>query len=72
MLIWLDHNMTPSVLRKRVEDAEFRENLIRYLEDIIKEDLSWINPSLINTGLPSICLFDKTSELSENGHVVLR
>ena len=50
MLIWLDHKMTPGVLRNNVRDATFRKDLIGYLEDIVKEDLSWTKSSLIDTG----------------------
>ncbi|CAF3443870.1 unnamed protein product [Rotaria sp. Silwood1] len=45
VLLWLNHNMTPSQLRSRIKDENFRKNIISYLENIIKEDLSWINPA---------------------------
>ena len=50
MLIWLDHKLTPSMLRGSVKDANFRKDLIGYLEDIIKEDLSWMNFTATGTG----------------------
>ncbi|CAF1083672.1 unnamed protein product [Rotaria sp. Silwood1] len=37
--------MTPSQLRSRIKDENFCKNIISYLENIIKEDLSWINPA---------------------------
>ena len=39
ILIWLDHEMKPSDMKGKVHDADFREKLKAYLEDIIKEDL---------------------------------
>jgi hypothetical protein len=36
MLIWFDHDITPS----KIQDEEFRNDLLNYLEDIIKEDVS--------------------------------
>ena len=40
ILIWLDHDLTPSQLKASVQNEEFRSGLISYLEDIIKQDLS--------------------------------
>ena len=39
LLIWLNHEFTPTQLKKNVQNQDFRENLLKYLEDIIKEDL---------------------------------
>ncbi|CAF0864592.1 unnamed protein product, partial [Didymodactylos carnosus] len=39
VLLWLDHNMTPSQLKENIKDPKFKERLIEYLEDVIKEDL---------------------------------
>jgi hypothetical protein len=39
LLVWLNHNFTPMQLKEKVQDAEFREKLLKYIEDIIKEDL---------------------------------
>ncbi|CAF1526378.1 unnamed protein product, partial [Rotaria sordida] len=39
MLLWLADNKHPHELRASITNEIFRENLIRYLEDIIKEDL---------------------------------
>ncbi|CAF1498169.1 unnamed protein product [Adineta ricciae] len=40
ILMWLDHDLTPSQLKESVQNEEFRCGLINYLEDIIKQDLS--------------------------------
>jgi hypothetical protein len=40
ILMWLDHDMTPSQLKESVQNVEFRQGLLDYLEDIIKQDLS--------------------------------
>jgi hypothetical protein len=40
ILIWLDHDLTPSKLKELVQNKEFRNGLLSYLEDIIKQDLS--------------------------------
>ncbi|CAF3690400.1 unnamed protein product [Rotaria sp. Silwood1] len=39
LLIWLDHALTPADMKEKIQDANFREKLKAYLEDIIKEDL---------------------------------
>ncbi|CAF1459663.1 unnamed protein product [Rotaria sordida] len=39
LLIWLDHDMTPAYMKEKIQNVDFREKLIAYLEDIIKEDL---------------------------------
>mgnify|MGYP002394089447 FL=1 len=40
ILIWLDHDLTPAQLKESVRDENFRNGLLAYLEDIIKQDLS--------------------------------
>ena len=40
ILIWIDHDLTPSKLKELVQNEEFRNGPISYLEDIIKQDLS--------------------------------
>jgi len=40
ILIWLDHNLTPSQLKESVKNEKFRKGLLNYLEDIVKQDLS--------------------------------
>ncbi len=39
LLIWLDNDMKPADMKAKIQDADFREKLKAYLEDIIKEDL---------------------------------
>ena len=39
LLVWLRHDFTPAQLKEKIQDEDFRQNLLRYLEDIIKEDL---------------------------------
>lgn len=39
LLAWIDHEMKPTDLKAKIQDSHFREKLIAYLEDIIKEDL---------------------------------
>jgi hypothetical protein len=39
LLIWLDHDMKPTDMKEKIQNADFREKLKAYLEDIIKEDL---------------------------------
>lgn len=39
LLIWLNHKFTPAQLKKKIHDVVFREKLLKYIEDIIKEDL---------------------------------
>ncbi|CAF3344902.1 unnamed protein product, partial [Rotaria socialis] len=38
ILMWLDHDLTPSQLKESVKNEEFRNGLLGYLEDIIKQD----------------------------------
>ena len=39
LLAWLDHDMKPADLKQKIQDPDFREKLLAYLEDIVKEDL---------------------------------
>ncbi|CAF5170636.1 unnamed protein product, partial [Rotaria magnacalcarata] len=39
VLMWLDHDLIPSQLKESVKNEEFRNGLLGYLEDIIKQDL---------------------------------
>lgn len=49
MLLWLDSSPSPSQLRADIKDEKYRARLIEYLEDIIKEDVSWINRSAVDS-----------------------
>lgn len=54
MLLWLNHSYSPSDLREKIKNKDFRDRLIEYLEDIIKEDVSWINgldADVMNNGI---------------------
>jgi hypothetical protein len=39
MLIWLDHDLTPVDLKNNIQNENFKQKLIAYLEDIVKEDI---------------------------------
>lgn len=39
LLIWLNQEYTPTQLKEKIQNQEFRENLLKYLEDVVKEDL---------------------------------
>lgn len=39
MLIWLSHSLKPSDISSLIQDPIFRQNLLQYLEDIIKESI---------------------------------
>lgn len=55
ILLWIDHDLTPVQLKELVRDEEFRNGLLSYLEDIIKQDLSNFNSDL--TGVNSKIIF---------------
>lgn len=40
ILMWLEHDLTPSQLKESVQNENFRTGLLSYLEDIMKQDLS--------------------------------
>ncbi|CAF1021874.1 unnamed protein product, partial [Rotaria magnacalcarata] len=39
LLIWLNHEYTPAQLKENIKNQDFRDNLLKYLEDVVKEDL---------------------------------
>lgn len=39
ILLWLDHELSPADLKEAVKTEKFRKDLLKYLEDIIKQDL---------------------------------
>lgn len=64
ILMWLDHELMPSQLKASVQNEEFRNGLLCYLEDIIKQDLSNFdcNMSCINGNIihiTAILIFPK-------------
>ncbi|CAM4964548.1 unnamed protein product [Rotaria socialis] len=52
ILMWLDHDLTPSQLKESVKNEEFRNGLLGYLEDIIKQDLSNFDFDTSETDVP--------------------
>ncbi|CAF2077651.1 unnamed protein product [Rotaria magnacalcarata] len=50
--MWLDHDLTPSQLKESVKKEEFRNGLLGYLEDIIKQDLSNFDFDTSETDVP--------------------
>lgn len=55
ILLWIDHDLTPVQLKELVQNEEFRNGLLGYLEDIIKQDLS--NFELENSTVESKLIF---------------
>ncbi|CAF4243956.1 unnamed protein product, partial [Rotaria sordida] len=47
ILIWLDHDLTPVDLKNNVQNENFKEKLITYLEDIVKEDLDKFRETIL-------------------------
>ncbi|CAF1366873.1 unnamed protein product [Adineta steineri] len=54
LLIWLNHDLKPADMKNKIQDASFRENLIAYLEDIIKEDLDEFKDECVFDNLDGI------------------
>ncbi|KAJ6646482.1 ATP-dependent DNA helicase pfh1 [Pseudolycoriella hygida] len=40
MLLWLLHKLKPKDMMEKIKDPEFRDNLIKYLEDIVRETIT--------------------------------
>ena len=55
LLIWLNHEFTPAQLKEQIQQEDFREKLLKYLEDIIKEDLDQFQGSICGT--VTSCIF---------------
>ena len=56
ILMWLDHDLTPTRLKELTQNEEFRNGLLSYLEDIIKQDLSNFDFEISETNGKSIFL----------------
>ena len=56
ILMWLDHDLTPARLKELTQNEEFRNGLLSYLEDIIKQDLSNFDFEISETNGKSIFL----------------
>ncbi|CAF4287165.1 unnamed protein product, partial [Adineta steineri] len=54
LLIWLNHDLKPADMKNKIQDPSFRENLIAYLEDIIKEDLDKFKDKCVFENLDGI------------------
>ncbi|CAF4052892.1 unnamed protein product [Adineta steineri] len=54
LLIWLNHDLKPADMKNKIQDPSFRENLIAYLEDIIKEDLDEFKDKCVFENLDGI------------------
>ncbi|CAF4354735.1 unnamed protein product, partial [Adineta steineri] len=54
LLIWLHHDLKPADMKNKIQDPSFRENLIAYLEDIIKEDLDEFKDKCVFENLDGI------------------
>lgn len=54
ILMWLDHDLTPARLKELTQNEEFRNGLLSYLEDIIKQDLSNFDFEISETNGKSI------------------
>ena len=67
ILMWLDHNLTPSQLKELVQNEEFRKGLLNYLEDIVKQDLSNFDYDTSRTN-GKILFLRVLFKLSENKH----
>ena len=73
LLIWLNHGFTPAQLKENIQNKDFRENLLKYLEDVVKEDLDLFRGKILRifwtSDLKYFCLFMRT--LSHKTIVVL-
>ena len=48
LLIWLNHEFTPAQLKENIQNPDFRDNLLKYLEDVVKEDLDLFRGKTFN------------------------
>ncbi|CAF4931087.1 unnamed protein product, partial [Rotaria sp. Silwood1] len=66
LLIWLDHEMKPADMKEKIQNADFREKLKAYLEDIIKEDLDEFKDKHVFENLDVTRSFDTPPRLSQD------
>ncbi|CAF4056324.1 unnamed protein product [Rotaria sp. Silwood2] len=66
LLIWLDHDMKPADMKQKIQNADVREKLKAYLEDIIKEDLDEFKDKQIFENLNVPRSFDTPPRLSQD------
>ena len=56
ILMWLDHDLTSAKLKELTQNEEFRNGLLSYFEDIIKQDLINFDFEISETNGKSIFL----------------
>ncbi|CAF3407623.1 unnamed protein product [Rotaria socialis] len=58
LLIWLKHEYTPAQLKENIQNQDFRDILLKYLEDVVKEDLDLLREETdsITNEVVSVCL----------------
>ncbi|CAF5058209.1 unnamed protein product, partial [Rotaria magnacalcarata] len=66
LLIWLNHDFTPTQLKQQIQNEDFRQKLLAYLEDIVKEDLDQFRAK--PDGLKT-CRMRMPRALVENSHI---
>ncbi|CAF1375645.1 unnamed protein product [Rotaria sordida] len=66
LLIWLDHDMKPADMKQKIQNADFREKLKAYLENIIKEDLDEFKDKQVFENLNVPRSFDTPPRLSQD------
>ncbi|CAF4041639.1 unnamed protein product, partial [Adineta steineri] len=66
LLIWLNHDLKPADMKNKIQDPSFRENLIAYLEDIIKEDLNEFKDKCVFENLDAPRSFNTPTRLSSD------
>lgn len=57
MLIWIDHDLKPANMKEKIQNRDFCEKLIAYLEDIIKEDLDEFKEPVVTNNSNSMCKY---------------
>ncbi|CAF4135694.1 unnamed protein product, partial [Adineta steineri] len=73
LLIWLNHDLKPADMKNKIQDPSFRENLIAYLEDIIKEDRDEFKDKYVFENLDAPRSFNTPTQLSsDNIYAALR
>ena len=56
ILMWLDRDLASAQLKKSVQSKEFRNGLLNYMEDIIKQDLTNFAIDTFEPNSEKICL----------------
>lgn len=66
MVLWLSTNLKPKDIKEKISDPEFRENLTKYLEDIVRETLNDNNFQNNSDTETSHIQINETKELKTN------